>query len=94
LGTVVPAIELRPVAGEDRPLGRRRRAVVARKVLRAAAHASVSSHVDARCRATNRESATPSSRHQLGQGRRMRWKGKRPTVRGVVMNRSITRTWW
>ncbi len=24
--------------------------------------------------------------HQLGQGRPMRWKGKRPTVRGVAMN--------
>ena len=44
-------------------------------------------NVDARCRATVGEVGNAEqSNINWGKAGRMRWKGKRPTVRGVVMN--------
>ena len=44
-------------------------------------------NVDARCRATIGEVGNAEqSNINWGKAGRMRWKGKRPTVRGVVMN--------
>jgi large subunit ribosomal protein L2 len=44
-------------------------------------------YVDVRCRATVGEVGNAEqSNINWGKAGRMRWKGKRPTVRGVVMN--------
>src|SRR3712207_8749633 len=50
-------------------------------------------NVDVRCRATVGEVGNAEqSNINWGKAGRMRWKGKRPTVRGVAMNRSEEHT--
>jgi large subunit ribosomal protein L2 len=90
VGTVVHAIELRPGGGakiarsagtrvqlvaKDGPFGQLRMP------------SGEIRNVDVRCRATVGEVGNAEqSNISWGKAGRMRWKGKRPTVRGVVMN--------
>ncbi|WP_395474940.1 50S ribosomal protein L2 [Saccharopolyspora spinosa] len=89
-GTVIHAIELRPGGGAKiaRSAGAR-----VQLVAKDGPYAQLRMpsgeirNVDARCRATVGE--VGNSEHaniNWGKAGRMRWKGKRPTVRGVVMN--------
>jgi large subunit ribosomal protein L2 len=90
VGTVVHAIELKPGAGAK--LGRSAGASI-RLVAKDGAYAQLRlpsgevRNVDARCRATVGEVGNAEqSNINWGKAGRMRWKGVRPTVRGVAMN--------
>ncbi|RCW46772.1 large subunit ribosomal protein L2 [Halopolyspora algeriensis] len=90
VGTVVHAIELRPGGGAKiaRSAGAR-----VQLVAKDGPYAQLRMpsgeirNVDVRCRATVGEVGNSEhSNISWGKAGRMRWKGKRPTVRGVVMN--------
>src|SRR5207253_2919645 len=90
VGTVVHAIELRPGGGAKIA---RSAGTSVQLVAREGRFAQLRMpsgeirNVDVRCRATVGE--VGNSEHaniNWGKAGRMRWKGKRPTVRGVVMN--------
>ncbi|GAA5031240.1 50S ribosomal protein L2 [Actinopolymorpha pittospori] len=90
VGTTVHAIELRPGGGAK--IGRSAGASV-QLVAREGAMASLRMPsgeirmVDVRCRATVGEVGNAEqSNVSLGKAGRNRWKGKRPSVRGVAMN--------
>ena len=89
-GTVVHAVELRPGGGAK--LGRSAGASI-RLVAKDGPYAQLRlpsgevRNVDARCRATVGEVGNAEQINiDLGKAGRKRWKGVRPTVRGVVMN--------
>lgn len=90
LGTVVHAVELRPAGGAK--LGRSAGAgiqLVARegKFAQLRLPSGEVRNVDVRCRATvGSVGNAEQSNINWGKAGRMRWKGVRPTVRGVVMN--------
>ena len=74
---------------EDRPLGRQQRPAGRPEGSRATLRmpSGEMRFVDVRCRATIGEVGNAEqSNINWGKAGRMRWKGKRPTVRGVVMN--------
>ena len=90
VGTVIHAIELRPGGGAKiaRSAGAR-----VQLVAKDGPYAQLRMpsgeirNVDVRCRATVGEVGNAEqSNINWGKAGRMRWKGKRPTVRGVVMN--------
>src|SRR5438445_9185883 len=90
VGTVVHAIELRPGGGAR--IARSAGASV-QLVAKEGAFAQLRMpsgeirNVDVRCRATIGEVGNAEqSNINWGKAGRMRWKGKRPTVRGVAMN--------
>ena len=90
LGTVIHAVELRPGGGAK--LARSAGASV-QLVAREGRYAQLRlpsgeiRNVDVRCRATVGEVGNAEqSNINWGKAGRMRWKGVRPTVRGVVMN--------
>ncbi|MDR0417127.1 MAG: 50S ribosomal protein L2 [Propionibacteriaceae bacterium] len=90
VGTRVHAVELRPGGGAK--LGRSAGAAI-QLVAREGKHATLRLPsgemrlVDIRCRATVGEVGNAEqSNINWGKAGRMRWKGVRPTVRGVVMN--------
>lgn len=90
VGTVIHAVELRPGGGAK--IGRSAGASV-QLVARFGRFAQLRMpsgeirNVDARCRATVGEVGNAEqSNINWGKAGRMRWKGVRPTVRGVVMN--------
>src|SRR5487761_1744599 len=90
VGTVVHAIELRPGGGAK--IARSAGASV-QLVAQEGAHAQLRMpsgeirNVDVRCRATVGEVGNAEqSNINYGKAGRMRWKGKRPSVRGVAMN--------
>ncbi len=90
-GTVIHAVELRPGGGAKlaRSAGAEHPAAGQGRRLRLAAHALAVRSAASTCAAAPRSarSATPNRRNiNWGKAGRMRWKGKRPTVRGVVMN--------
>jgi len=90
VGTVLHAIELRPGGGAKiaRSAGTSVR-LVAREGTQAQLRMPSGEirTVDVRCRATIGEVGNAEqSNINGGKAGRMRWKGKRPTVRGVVMN--------
>lgn len=89
-GTVIHAVELKPGGGAK--LGRSAGASI-RLVAKDGSYAQLRlpsgeiRNVDARCRATVGEVGNAEqSNINWGKAGRMRWKGVRPTVRGVVMN--------
>ena len=89
-GTVVHAIELRPGGGAK--IARSAGASV-QLVAKDGPYAQLRMpsgeirNVDLRCRATIGEVGNAEQRNiNWGKAGRMRWKGKRPTVRGVAMN--------
>ena len=89
-GTVVHAVELRPGGGAKIA---RSAGVRVQLVAKDGPYAQLRMpsgelrNVDARCRATIGEVGNAEqSNINWGKAGRMRWKGKRPTVRGVVMN--------
>ena len=90
VGTTVHAVELRPGGGAK--MGRSAGAsvqLVAREGGRATLRmpSGEMRMVDVRCRATVGEVGNAEqSNINWGKAGRMRWKGKRPTVRGVAMN--------
>ncbi|HYJ70798.1 MAG TPA: 50S ribosomal protein L2 [Nocardioidaceae bacterium] len=90
VGTTVHAIELRPGGGAK--LGRSAGAgvqLVAKEGRRAQLRlpSGEMRYVDVRCRATVGEVGnSEQSNINWGKAGRMRWKGKRPSVRGVAMN--------
>jgi len=90
VGTTVHAVELRPGGGAK--LGRSAGAaiqLVARegKMATLRMPSGEMRMVDVRCRATVGEVGNAEqSNISWGKAGRMRWKGKRPTVRGVAMN--------
>src|SRR5919106_1412873 len=90
VGTTVHAIELRPGGGAK--LGRSAGAgvqLVAKEGRRAQLRlpSGEMRFVDVRCRATVGEVGnSEQSNISWGKAGRMRWKGKRPSVRGVAMN--------
>ncbi len=90
VGTVVHAIELRPGGGAKiaRSAGARVQLVAKEGAMAQLRMPSGEiRNVDARCRATVGEVGNAEqSNINWGKAGRMRWKGKRPTVRGVVMN--------
>jgi large subunit ribosomal protein L2 len=90
LGTVVHAIELRPGGGAKIA---RSAGTGVQLLAKEGAYAQLRMpsgevrNVDVRCRATIGEVGNAEqSNINWGKAGRMRWKGKRPTVRGVVMN--------
>ncbi len=90
VGTVIHAVELRPGGGAK--LGRSAGASI-QLVAREGRYAQVRlpsgevRYVDVRCRATvGQVGNAEQSNISWGKAGRMRWKGVRPTVRGVVMN--------
>ncbi|HJE50470.1 MAG TPA: 50S ribosomal protein L2, partial [Tessaracoccus flavescens] len=90
VGTVVHAVELRPEGGAK--IARSAGASV-QLVAKDGPYAQLRMpsgeirNVDARCRATVGEVGNAEqSNISWGKAGRMRWKGKRPTARGVVMN--------
>ncbi len=90
VGTVIHAVELRPGGGAK--IGRSAGTSV-QLVARFGRYAQLRMpsgeirNVDARCRATVGEVGNAEqSNISWGKAGRMRWKGVRPTVRGVVMN--------
>jgi large subunit ribosomal protein L2 len=90
VGTVIHAIELRPGGGAKiaRSAGSSVQLLAKEGIY---AHLRMPSgeirQVDARCRATIGEVGNAEqSNINWGKAGRSRWKGKRPTVRGVVMN--------
>jgi large subunit ribosomal protein L2 len=89
-GTVVHAVELKPGGGAKIA---RSAGVRVQLVAKDGPYAQLRMpsgeirNVDARCRATVGEVGNAEqSNINWGKAGRMRWKGKRPTVRGVVMN--------
>jgi large subunit ribosomal protein L2 len=90
VGTVVHCIELRPGGGAKiaRSAGTRVQLVAKDGAMAQLRMPSGEiRNVDARCRATVGEVGNAEqSNINWGKAGRMRWKGKRPTVRGVVMN--------
>lgn len=89
-GTVVHAVELRPGGGAKIA---RSAGVRVQLVAKDGPYAQLRlpsgeiRNVDVRCRATVGEVGNAEqSNINWGKAGRMRWKGKRPTVRGVVMN--------
>lgn len=90
VGTTVHAIEMRPGGGAK--IGRSAGAsvqLVAREGNRAQLRmpSGEMRYVDVRCRATvGSVGNAEQSNINWGKAGRMRWKGKRPTVRGVAMN--------
>src|SRR6188768_562923 len=90
VGTTIHCIELRPGGGAKiaRSAGMSAQ-LVAREGSRATLRmpSGEMRYVDVRCRATVGEVGNAEqSNINWGKAGRMRWKGKRPTVRGVVMN--------
>ena len=90
VGTTIHAIELRPGGGAKiaRSAGNSAQ-LVAKEGSRATLRlpSGEMRFVDVRCRATIGEVGNAEqSNINWGKAGRMRWKGKRPTVRGVVMN--------
>jgi large subunit ribosomal protein L2 len=90
VGTTVHCVELRPGGGAKiaRSAGMSAQ-LVAREGSRATLRmpSGEMRFVDVRCRATIGEVGNAEqSNINWGKAGRMRWKGKRPTVRGVVMN--------
>ena len=90
VGTVVHAVELRPGGGAKmaRSAGARVQ-LVAKEGKRAQLRlpSGEMRYVDVRCRATVGEVGNAEqSNINWGKAGRNRWKGKRPTVRGVAMN--------
>ncbi|GAA4912243.1 50S ribosomal protein L2 [Nesterenkonia massiliensis] len=90
VGTVIHAVELRPGGGAK--LGRSAGASI-QLVAREGKYAQLRlpsgevRNVDVRCRATvGQVGNAEQSNINWGKAGRMRWKGVRPTVRGVVMN--------
>ena len=90
VGTTVHAVELRPGGGAK--MGRSA-GVAIQLVAREGKHATLRMPsgemrmVDVRCRATiGAVGNAEQSNINWGKAGRMRWKGVRPTVRGVVMN--------
>jgi large subunit ribosomal protein L2 len=90
VGTVIHAVELRPGGGAK--MGRSAGASI-QLVAKEGRFAQLRlpsgeiRNVDVRCRATVGEVGNAEqSNINWGKAGRMRWKGKRPTVRGVVMN--------
>ncbi|GAA1181436.1 50S ribosomal protein L2 [Nesterenkonia xinjiangensis] len=90
LGTVIHAVELRPGGGAK--LGRSAGATI-QLVAREGRYAQLRlpsgevRNVDVRCRATvGQVGNAEQSNINWGKAGRNRWKGVRPTVRGVVMN--------
>ena len=90
VGTTVHAVELRPGGGAK--MGRSA-GVAIQLVAREGKHATLRMPsgemrmVDVRCRATiGAVGNAEQSNINWGKAGRMRWKGKRPTVRGVAMN--------
>jgi large subunit ribosomal protein L2 len=90
VGTVVHAIELRPGGGAKiaRSAGASVQLVAKEGPLAQLRMPSGEiRNVDIRCRATVGEVGNAEqSNINYGKAGRMRWKGKRPSVRGVVMN--------
>ncbi len=90
VGTVLHAIELRPGGGAKiaRSAGTRVQLVAKESGMAQLRMPSGEiRNVDARCRASIGEVGNAEqSNINWGKAGRMRWKGKRPTVRGVVMN--------
>ncbi|RAA69264.1 50S ribosomal protein L2, partial [Burkholderia multivorans] len=90
VGTVVHAVELRPGGGAKIARSAGSSVQLVAKYGRFAQLRMPSGeirNVDARCRATVGEVGNAEqSNINWGKAGRMRWKGKRPTVRGVVMN--------
>ena len=90
VGTVVHCIELRPGGGAKiaRSAGARVQLVAKDGAMAQLRMPSGEiRNVDARCRASVGEVGNAEqSNINWGKAGRMRWKGKRPTVRGVVMN--------
>ena len=90
VGTTIHCVELRPGGGAKiaRSAGNSAQ-LVAREGSRATLRlpSGEMRYVDVRCRATVGEVGNAEqSNINWGKAGRMRWKGKRPTVRGVVMN--------
>jgi large subunit ribosomal protein L2 len=90
VGTTIHCIELRPGGGAKmaRSAGNKAQ-LVAKEGSRAQLRlpSGEMRYVDVRCRATIGEVGNAEqSNINWGKAGRMRWKGKRPTVRGVVMN--------
>ena len=90
VGTVIHAIEVRPGGGAR--IARSAGASV-QLVAKDGPYAQLRMpsgeirNIDVRCRATVGEVGNPEqSNINYGKAGRMRWKGKRPSVRGVVMN--------
>ena len=90
VGTTVHCIELRPGGGAKIA---RSAGISAQLVAKEGSRAQLRMpsgemrYVDVRCRATVGEVGNAEqSNINWGKAGRMRWKGKRPTVRGVVMN--------
>ncbi|MBA2694774.1 MAG: 50S ribosomal protein L2 [Actinobacteria bacterium] len=90
VGTVIHGIELRPGGGAKiaRSAGARVQLVAKEgKLAQLRMPSGEIRNVDARCRASIGEVGNAEqSNISWGKAGRMRWKGKRPTVRGVVMN--------
>ncbi|WP_420096348.1 50S ribosomal protein L2 [Brevibacterium sediminis] len=90
VGTVVHAVEMRPGGGAKIARSAGSSVQLVAKYGRFAQLRMPSGeirNVDARCRATIGEVGNAEqSNISWGKAGRMRWKGKRPTVRGVVMN--------
>ena len=90
VGTVVHAIELRPGGGAKiaRSAGARVQLVAKEGTMAQLRMPSGEiRNVEARCRATIGEVGNAEQTNiNWGKAGRMRWKGKRPSVRGVVMN--------
>jgi large subunit ribosomal protein L2 len=90
VGTVVHAIELRPGGGAKiaRSAGARVQLVAKEgSMAQLRMPSGEIRNVEARCRATIGEVGNAEqSNINWGKAGRMRWKGKRPSVRGVVMN--------
>ena len=88
-GTLIHAVELRPGGGQAGPFGRRQHQLLGKEGGYAALRMPSGEirRVDVRCQATVGEVGNAEqSNINWGKAGRMRWKGKRPTVRGVVMN--------
>lgn len=90
VGTVVHAVEMRPGGGAKIARSAGSSVQLVAKYGRFAQLRMPSGeirNVDARCRATVGEVGnSEQSNISWGKAGRMRWKGKRPSVRGVVMN--------
>src|SRR5690606_18890398 len=90
VGTVVHAIELKPGGGAKiaRSAGTSVQLVAREgKMAQLRMPSGEIRNVDARCRATVGEVGNAEqSNISWGKAGRMRWKGKRPSVRGVAMN--------
>jgi large subunit ribosomal protein L2 len=89
VGTVIHAVELRPGGGAK--MGRSAGASI-QLVAKEGRFAQLRlpsgeiRNVDVRCRATGEVGNAEQSNINWGKAGRMRWKGVRPTVRGVAMN--------